>query len=226
MSDHGTRRNTLDIQGRDETVLTGRAVGRDDIQVRWVKIALEKILCATRELMQVGAVDGESLVRPEHGARGFGDGARLFGHAHTGQPLRQRDLLVGRIMHVDHGEIRAGGVQTAARLLPRFNKGDCLFSTTFGAKPVNGFSKAKERLDKHMRSLGRAVKIVALHRSSRGSSVSQSPIILIVRCLAKADAAGSGSIDSTKLAKKAPSSGRFDLLARPRHEAGGELRGC
>lgn len=34
--------------------------------------------------------------------------------------------------------------------LPRFKKGDCLFSTTFGVKPVNGFSKAKERLDKRM----------------------------------------------------------------------------
>jgi integrase len=34
--------------------------------------------------------------------------------------------------------------------LPRFKKGDHLFSTTFGAKPVNGFSKAKELLDKRM----------------------------------------------------------------------------
>ncbi len=43
--------------------------------------------------------------------------------------------------------------------LPRFKKGDYLFSTTFGKKPVNGFSKAKERLDKRMlrswRALGR-----------------------------------------------------------------------
>jgi integrase len=31
--------------------------------------------------------------------------------------------------------------------LPRFKKGDYLFSTTFGAKPVNGFSKSKSRLD-------------------------------------------------------------------------------
>jgi integrase len=35
--------------------------------------------------------------------------------------------------------------------LPRFNKGDHLFSTTFGVKPVNGFSKAKAALDKAMR---------------------------------------------------------------------------
>ena len=35
--------------------------------------------------------------------------------------------------------------------LPRFNKGDCLFSTTFGEKPVSGFSKAKSRLDALMR---------------------------------------------------------------------------
>jgi integrase len=34
--------------------------------------------------------------------------------------------------------------------LPRFNKGDHLFSTTFGVKPVNGFSKAKAVLDKAM----------------------------------------------------------------------------
>ena len=34
--------------------------------------------------------------------------------------------------------------------LPRFTKGDHLFSTTFGEKPVSGFSKAKARLDKMM----------------------------------------------------------------------------
>jgi integrase len=43
--------------------------------------------------------------------------------------------------------------------LPRFKKGDHVFSTTFGKKAVNGFSKAKERLDERMlrfwRALGR-----------------------------------------------------------------------
>jgi integrase len=43
--------------------------------------------------------------------------------------------------------------------LPRFKKGDHLFSTDFGVKPVNGFSKAKTRLDRQMlrswRALGR-----------------------------------------------------------------------
>jgi integrase len=43
--------------------------------------------------------------------------------------------------------------------LPRFKKGDYLFSTTFGAKPVSGFSKAKLRCDRVMlrtwRALGR-----------------------------------------------------------------------
>jgi integrase len=34
--------------------------------------------------------------------------------------------------------------------LPRFTMGDSLFSTTFGATPVAGFSKAKDRLDKQM----------------------------------------------------------------------------
>ena len=34
--------------------------------------------------------------------------------------------------------------------LPQFNKGDYLFSTTLGARPVSGFSKTKQRLDKAM----------------------------------------------------------------------------
>lgn len=33
------------------------------------------------------------------------------------------------------------------RALPRFTEGDYVFTTTGGAKPVNGFSKSKERLD-------------------------------------------------------------------------------
>jgi integrase len=33
------------------------------------------------------------------------------------------------------------------KTLPRFDKGDYLFSSTFGVKPVNGFSKAKTALD-------------------------------------------------------------------------------
>jgi len=34
--------------------------------------------------------------------------------------------------------------------LPHFAAGDLLFSTTYGAKAVNGFGKAKERLDREM----------------------------------------------------------------------------
>ena len=34
------------------------------------------------------------------------------------------------------------------KTLPRFIGGECVFSATGGAKPVNGFSKTKERLDK------------------------------------------------------------------------------
>jgi integrase len=36
--------------------------------------------------------------------------------------------------------------------LPRFDRGNHLFSTTFGQKAVNGFSRAKERLDSAMRA--------------------------------------------------------------------------
>jgi integrase len=34
--------------------------------------------------------------------------------------------------------------------LPKFERGDYAFSMTFGAKPVNGFDKAKKRLDAEM----------------------------------------------------------------------------
>src|SRR5262249_28337902 len=33
------------------------------------------------------------------------------------------------------------------RTLPRFRRGDHLFSTTFGDRPINGFTKGKQRLD-------------------------------------------------------------------------------
>jgi integrase len=36
--------------------------------------------------------------------------------------------------------------------LPRFKRGDYLFSTTFGARPVRGFNKPKVRLDRAMRA--------------------------------------------------------------------------
>ena len=39
---------------------------------------------------------------------------------------------------------------TIIEALPRFTRGDHLFSTTFGKKPVSGFSKAKARLDAMM----------------------------------------------------------------------------
>lgn len=48
-------------------------------------------------------------------------------------------------------------VVTILNSLPRFQRGDHLFSTTFGEKPVNGFSKAKERLDRRMLRTWRAL---------------------------------------------------------------------
>jgi integrase len=41
--------------------------------------------------------------------------------------------------------------------LPRFKGGDCLFSTTFGKKPVRGFNRAKHKLDQHMLRSWRAI---------------------------------------------------------------------
>jgi integrase len=48
--------------------------------------------------------------------------------------------------------------------LPRWTQGDHLFSTTDGAKPVNGFSKAKSRLDELMaEELGRELEPWVIH---------------------------------------------------------------
>ena len=59
----------------------------------------------------------------------------------------------------DHVVPLSDDVLDILKSLPRFKKGDHLFSTTFGTKPVNGFSKAKLRLDRRMarswRALGR-----------------------------------------------------------------------
>jgi hypothetical protein len=51
---------------------------------------------------------------------------------------------------------RLDGVLALLEALPRFSGGDALFSTTGGAKPINGYFKAKARLDAAMRAeLGR-----------------------------------------------------------------------
>src|SRR5262249_15194274 len=63
--------------------------------------------------------------------------------------------------------------------LPRFKKGDHLFSTTFGAKPVNGFSKAKARLDGAMAAeLGHEPEAFVIHdiRRSVRTNLSALPI--------------------------------------------------
>ena len=68
--------------------------------------------------------------------------------------------------------------------LPRFNKGDCLFSTDFGVKPVNGFSKGKGRLDKAMAAeLGRAVEPFVIHdiRRTMRTGLSALPVPDLVR---------------------------------------------
>jgi integrase len=63
--------------------------------------------------------------------------------------------------------------------LPRFNNGDFVFSTTFGTKPVNGFSKAKVNLDRAMAAeLGGAVEPFVIHdiRRSMRTGLSALPI--------------------------------------------------
>jgi integrase len=81
----------------------------------------------------------------------------------TGQRLREiADMswpevdLDKRLLTIPAGRMKGGAahaVPLTAKVveilaqLPRFTAGDCVFSTTAGQKPVNGFSKAKARID-------------------------------------------------------------------------------
>jgi hypothetical protein len=59
------------------------------------------------------------------------------GRAHEGRP-GARGALAPEALALPRG-------------LPRFTGGDFVFTTTGGAKPVNGFAKAKARIDKRSR---------------------------------------------------------------------------
>ncbi len=73
------------------------------------------------------------------------------------------------------------------RALPRWTEGDNIFSTTSGAKPVNSFSKAKDRLDRIIReATGAAMADWRLHdlRRTARTHFSVIPTQEIVRELA------------------------------------------
>ena len=70
------------------------------------------------------------------------------------------------------------------QLLPRFNHGEFLFSTNFGVKPVNGFSKGKARLDQAIAAeLGSAVEPFVIHdiRRTMRTRLSALPVPDLVR---------------------------------------------
>jgi integrase len=50
-------------------------------------------------------------------------------------------------MDEDHAVPLSDDMIALLQDLPRFNAGDCLFSTDNGVRPVNGYGKAKERID-------------------------------------------------------------------------------
>jgi integrase len=66
-------------------------------------------------------------------------------------------------------------VMALLAMLPRWNAGDFLFSTTGGVKPANDFHKAKQRLDRHMLRILRAV---ARKRGDDPAGVELPPFVL------------------------------------------------
>ena len=107
-------------------------------------------------------------------------------------PWRELDLPK-RLWTIPPERMRAGAahevpltddVMAILESLPRFKNGDFVFSTTFGAKPVNGFSKAKVNLDRAMAAeLGHAVEPFVIHdiRRTMRTGLSALPIPDIVR---------------------------------------------
>jgi integrase len=70
------------------------------------------------------------------------------------------------------------------KTLPRFERGDHLFSTSFGANPVNGFSKAKVILDRKLKQIiGKPVEPFVIHdiRRTMRTGLSALPIPDLVR---------------------------------------------
>jgi hypothetical protein len=70
------------------------------------------------------------------------------------------------------------------KTLPRFERGDHLFSTSFGMTPVNGFSKAKAILDRKLKQIiGEPVEPFVIHdiRRTMRTGLSVLPIPDLVR---------------------------------------------
>jgi integrase len=61
------------------------------------------------------------------------------------------------------------------RGLPKFKRGDHLFSTTFGQKPIDGFSKAKDRLDNLMLA---ELRNIASERGEDARKVKLPPFVI------------------------------------------------
>jgi integrase len=83
----------------------------------------------------------------------------------------------------DHVVPLSDSVLRILKSLPTFKTDDYVFSTTFGAKPVNGFSKAKAKLDRGMLAELRKLDPFTIHdiRRTMRSGLSALPIEQHVR---------------------------------------------
>jgi integrase len=107
---------------------------------------------------------------------------------------RWREIdLDKRLWSIPHERMKAGAAHVVPltddaiavlKDLPRFNRGDHLFSTTFGANAINGFSKGKRRIDAAMTAeLGHAAVPWVLHdiRRTMRTHLSALPVPDLVR---------------------------------------------
>lgn len=84
-------------------------------------------------------------------------------------------------MAVPHVVPLADDVVDLLNGLPRFRGGDHLFSTTFGERPANGFSRAKERLDELIGDAVTAPWVIHDLRRTMRTNLSALPIPDMVR---------------------------------------------
>jgi integrase len=63
---------------------------------------------------------------------------------------------------------------TLLKALPRWRRGDCVFSSTYGDKSISGWTKAKQRLDRHML---RTLRALARLRGDDPAVVTLTPFV-------------------------------------------------
>jgi len=137
----------------------GRALGEQELRVIWQ--AADQMKYPFGAMFKVLILTGQRLREIAHASRPEINELQKLLEIPRGRYKGKRDHVIPLVTEV---------VQIFEDL-PRWNKGDFIFTTTAGEHPVSGFSKAKSRLDKLAQTIlqentpaGEEVKQIARYR--------------------------------------------------------------